>query len=386
MNDGTGSLDIMNARSDAGFAPNLRDPTPTSMEEMRDPSVAVLSGLCLAVSASTFLIAALLLVRKGLRAAPFYGSVLAIVTPGIIVDVMLYSVDSPTKMKLWYLVRASQLVFSSTLIVIVSFQRLKVFTEAGLTDWLTDRRLRVALAFFLVVRVVLVTQFIRAYANMDPGQPWDVPMERLMLSTLIIGGDAIIDLVCTVVAFILVLRVRVAILHARERRSTVKGAPTAHAAGRRLHKDHRFLALLVGIVVAQMVMILNVVAGAALAFFALGFKGDEIGLFLQRIYMLCSLLQWHFTTELVKNHKAKTLQVSASSTGPDTKPGLSINAKSLLDMPRLLSKRVLPSPVVPLLGTSGETMPQVTTTLDTMTTTARTSTDGLPVVGAANGS
>ncbi|KAJ3349553.1 hypothetical protein GGF32_005375 [Allomyces javanicus] len=267
------------------------------MEEMRDPSVAVLSGLCPAVSTATFLIGAVLLVRKGLRAAPFCGSVLAII--------------------LWYLVREGQLVFSSTLIVIVSIQRLKVFAEAGLADWLTDRRLRVILASFLVVRVVFVTQFIRAYAKMDPGQPWDVPLERLMLSTLIIGGDAMIDLVCTVVAFILVLRVRVAVIHARERRASVK-------------------------------------------------------------------LQWQFTTELVKNHKAKTIQVSPSGTGPDTKVGLSVNAKSLLDLPRLLSKRTLPSPVIPLLGTSGETMPQGTTTLDT-TTTARTSADGLPVVGAANG-
>ncbi|KAJ3366312.1 hypothetical protein GGF31_008121 [Allomyces arbusculus] len=101
MNNGTWSPDILNARADADFASNLRNSTPTSMEEMRDPSVAVLSGLCLAGSAPTFLIAALLLLLKGWRAAPFYGSVLAIVVPGIIVDVMLYYVDSPAKVHLW---------------------------------------------------------------------------------------------------------------------------------------------------------------------------------------------------------------------------------------------------------------------------------------------
>ncbi|KNE60971.1 hypothetical protein AMAG_06732 [Allomyces macrogynus ATCC 38327] len=49
-----------------------------------------------------------------------------------------------------------------------------------------------------------------AYTKMDPGQPWDPSMERLMLSSLIIGCDAMIDLVCTVVVFILVLRIRMA--------------------------------------------------------------------------------------------------------------------------------------------------------------------------------
>ncbi|KAJ3366311.1 hypothetical protein GGF31_008120 [Allomyces arbusculus] len=84
--------------------------------------------------------------------------------------------------------------------------------DDGMADWLTDRRLRAILASFFAVRVVLITLFILAYANMDPEQPWDALMERFTLSTVVIGGDAMIDLVCTVVAFILALRTLVASL------------------------------------------------------------------------------------------------------------------------------------------------------------------------------
>ncbi|KNE60972.1 hypothetical protein AMAG_06733 [Allomyces macrogynus ATCC 38327] len=60
--------------------------------------MTVITGFCLAVSISTLLIAASLLVRKGLRAASFYGSVLGMVVPCVAVDVSLFTVDSEEQM------------------------------------------------------------------------------------------------------------------------------------------------------------------------------------------------------------------------------------------------------------------------------------------------
>ncbi|KNE71970.1 hypothetical protein AMAG_15912, partial [Allomyces macrogynus ATCC 38327] len=163
------------------------------MAEMRDPSMILVCGLCLFVTASTFLIAATFLVRKGLRVAPFYGGILAMVAPCIAVDVAHFTINSEESMAVWYLVRIAQMVFSSTLVVVVSIQRLKVFADAGLADWLTDRRLRVTLVSFLGMRVALAAYFTVAYLRMDLQHVWHAKtIERQLLSTLIFGGDAVI--------------------------------------------------------------------------------------------------------------------------------------------------------------------------------------------------
>ncbi|KAJ3349552.1 hypothetical protein GGF32_005374 [Allomyces javanicus] len=328
------------------------------MAEFREPRTTAITSLCLAVSLSTLLTAATFLVRKGWPAAPFYCGVLGMVAPCIAVDVSLFTVDSEEKMSVWYPVRAAQMVFSSTL-VILSIQRLKVFADVGLADWLTERRLRVCLAFVLVVRAVLITLFIIAYAKIDLRQVWsNTSLERKYLSAAILGGDALGDLICTVIAFVLVLRVRVAVLALQGRQ--VSAAPTARATGRILRKNRRIFVLFAGVVAAQMGMFLALVLGVVLTFVAPGFKGS----LLERFYIFCAML----ITELVKNHKAKgQMPVSDScnirgtsgsgtSMVPSDKPvssptNLTRKATRVSrEITRHGSKPAPPSPVVPLFG------------------------------------
>ncbi|KAJ3362731.1 hypothetical protein GGF32_005534 [Allomyces javanicus] len=54
----------------------------------------IVTGLCLAVSALTFSVAAAAITRKGLRAASFYGSVLAMIVPCLVIDVALLVVET----------------------------------------------------------------------------------------------------------------------------------------------------------------------------------------------------------------------------------------------------------------------------------------------------
>ncbi|KAJ3366313.1 hypothetical protein GGF31_008122 [Allomyces arbusculus] len=334
------------------------------MADYRDPSATAITGLCLAVSVTTFLIAATFLVRKGLRAASFYSSVLCMVVPCVAVDVSLFTVDSEEKMSVWYLVRVAQMVFSSTLVVLVSIQRLKVFADAGLAEWLTDCRLRACLVSVLVLRAVLITLSIAAYAKIDPRQVWnDKSLERQLLSTVILGGDALGDMICTVIAFVLILRVRVAVLAMQARR--MSAVPTARVTGRVLRKSRRFLVLFVGVVAAQMGMLLAVVIGVALTFVAPGFKGDAIGSLLERIYIFCAMTQWQLITELVKSHKTKgQAPVSDSCNSRGTSGPGPVTGDKIMPSPFNLSRHATqvsasttrheskpepPSPVVPLL-------------------------------------
>ncbi|KAJ3366314.1 hypothetical protein GGF31_008123 [Allomyces arbusculus] len=344
------------------------------MAEMRDPSMSLVSSLCLVVTASTFLIAATFLVRKGMRVAPFYGPMLAMIAPCIAVDVTHFTIDSEERMAVWYLVRIAQMVFSSTLVVVMSIQRLKVFADAGMADWLTDRRMRVTLVSFLVVRVALAAYFTVAYLKMDLQHVWHAKtIERQLLSTLIFGGDAVIDMVCTVITFVLVLRVRVAALNVQSRRKNA--ASTASTKGRMLRNNSRFLALFAGVVASQMGLVMTVSGGITMVYALPGLKGDSIGALLERVYMFCAMLQWQFIMVLVKDHKAKPhAPASGSSSNPGSgasstvsvgdkvKPTFTnlsrhltlLSARPSTKTERSRSKSAPPpSPVLPLLGARG---------------------------------
>ncbi|KAJ3349551.1 hypothetical protein GGF32_005373 [Allomyces javanicus] len=345
------------------------------MTEMRDPSMILVTILCLVVTASTFLFAATFLVRKGMRVAPFYGPMLAMIAPCIAVDVAHFTIDSEESMAVWYLVRIAQMVFSSTLVVVVSIQRLKVFADAGMADWLTDRRMSSTLVSFLVVRVALAAYFTVAYLKMDLQHVWHAKtIERQLLSTLIFGGDAVIDMVCTVITFVLVLRVRVAALNVQSRRKNA--ASTASTKGRMLRNNSRFLALFAGVVASQMGLVLTVSGGITMVYALPGLKGDAIGALLERVYMFCAMLQWQFIMVLVKNHKRKAqAPASGSSSNPGSGASSNVSAgdkikPSLTNLTRHLSRLSRrpsaktaerlrsssappPSPIVPLLRPGG---------------------------------
>ncbi|KAJ3348892.1 hypothetical protein GGF32_005910 [Allomyces javanicus] len=205
----------------------------------------------------------------------------------------------------WYIARLAQMIFSTTVTVLVSIQRLKgtysiicVFADAGLADWITDRRLRICLGIELVIHVVLITLLVVIPARHVQGAPVDCDAD-----------------------FGWRLRVRTAVLD---------GASSTDATKRILRTNRRFRTLFLHIAAAQAGMALSVPVGISVTYTRPGYTGDAIGALVERMYIAFTMAQWQYVTDLLKERKAKHQGVKLPASGSGSCSSQGTNGSGVL--------------------------------------------------------
>ncbi|KNE60974.1 hypothetical protein AMAG_06736 [Allomyces macrogynus ATCC 38327] len=340
----------------AGVGTVLSQPTsprtgiPASYHE---PRTIIVIATCLATSILTFLVALHLMLRKGARAVWFYAGVIASITPCLAVDVLFFVVieDAEINVNTWHIARVYAAIAPTTLMLALSIQRLAVFSRAGLADWLTNRRLQGCLAAVFLLFVTCTILLSVSYASADLTHPLPETFDyRRALVVLILSVDLLGDYICTVLVFVMVVRIRKSVLHAQKHRPA---AASMLRRGANKRASRRFFLLVLRVVVMQFGMFASITLGLGVLLAEPGIRGETRSAIFERSYILFAMLQWQLVMVLLDDRQVQeqlSSMMLSHQAGPDD-----ASAAAMLPVSKFSTVARVPCAPTPLHSTPVET-------------------------------
>ncbi|KAJ3349550.1 hypothetical protein GGF32_005372 [Allomyces javanicus] len=239
----------------------------------------------LATSILTFIVSLHLVLRKGARAAWFYASVAITILPCLLSDILFFAVlgESEINPNAWHIARVFAAIAPATVMLALSIKRLEVFSCAGLADWLTDRRIRACLATVLLLFVACAILLSVSYASADVSHPLPENAYRRLLVNVILSVDVMGDYICTVLVFVVVVRIR--------------------SADQRAHR--RFLFLVLRVVATQFCMFAAITLGFGVLLAEPGLRGETRSAIFERAYIFFAMIQWQFIMDLLDDRQVQ---------------------------------------------------------------------------------
>ncbi|KAJ3349549.1 hypothetical protein GGF32_005371 [Allomyces javanicus] len=270
-----------------------------------EPRTIIVIATCLVTSILTLLVALHLMLRKGARAVWFYAGVIASITPCLAVDMLFFVIieDVQLNVNTWHIARVYAAIAPTTLMLALSIQRLAVFSRAGLADWLTNRRIQAGLAAVFLLFITCTILLSVSYASVDLMHPLPETFDyRRALVVLILSADLLGDYICTVLVFVLVVRIRKSVLHAQKHRPA-----TASLLRRGADRcaSRRFFHLVLRVVAMQFGMFASITLGLGVLLVEPGMRGETRSAIFERSYIFFAMLQWQLVMVLLDDRQVQ---------------------------------------------------------------------------------